>query len=132
MVPSSRLLLTASTLDRIDCEDTDLHRLLLTPLFRKSVHEVCLKRLDADGVGRLLAGMFSGSTFPPSFVDRVFEESDGNPGVVRDICEFFLENSRGLGAGPGTSQGAATQKAPGGCRSQGERPRRRPTMLSGS
>ena len=90
-VPDSRLLLTASALDRIDCESTDLHELLLTPLFRKAVQEICLVRLDAEGVGKLLQSTFTGNEFPAAFTKRVFEESDGNPGVIREICEFFLD-----------------------------------------
>jgi tetratricopeptide (TPR) repeat protein len=90
-VPSSRVFLSASTLDRIDCENTSLHGLLMTPLFRKAVCEICLNRLDSEGVTRLLAAMFAGSSFPQRFVDRVFEESDGNPGVIRDVCEFYLK-----------------------------------------
>jgi len=90
-VPSSRLLLSASALDRIDCESTDLHELLLTPLFRKAVQEICLARLDAEGVEKLLQSTFAGNELPASFVKRVYEESDGNPGAIREICKFFLD-----------------------------------------
>jgi tetratricopeptide (TPR) repeat protein/tRNA A-37 threonylcarbamoyl transferase component Bud32 len=87
---SGRLLLSASALDRIDCEKTLLQELLHTPLIRDMLTEICLERLDAEGVARLLSAMFAGHDFPPAFRRRVFEESDGNPGVVQEICELFL------------------------------------------
>src|SRR2546425_9703116 len=38
--------------------------------------------------------MFGEPSFPDRFLRTVLEESDGNPGIIEEICTFFL--SRGI------------------------------------
>ena len=88
----ARVLVSASTLEPVDIEDTALHDLYAESSFRKAIRELHLNRLDAEGVSRMVEAAFVDAEFPDSFPRRVLEESDGNPEVVLDILEFFIQN----------------------------------------
>ncbi|MEM7231802.1 MAG: protein kinase [Planctomycetota bacterium] len=90
VVIGARGLLLGSTLDQADTEGTIVESLYASSVFRRASLELRLERLDGDNVARLIEAAFYGSQFPSTFVDRVLEESDGNPAVVREILSFFV------------------------------------------
>ncbi|MCZ6791976.1 MAG: protein kinase [Planctomycetota bacterium] len=91
---ATRVLLTATTLDQADTEGSCLQGLYRSAVFRRSILELQLERLDLESVSRLALSALAGCDFPEQFFRRVHEESDGNSDVVLDILGFFL--TRGL------------------------------------
>lgn len=91
LVPYAQLLATATAGDSEDMEASGLRKWLRTGNVRGSVLELAVQRVGQEGVARLLAAMCPGSEFPERFVGRVFEASDGNPEVVREILEHLLD-----------------------------------------
>ena len=83
-----------------DLESDTFRRLLLSPEMRGHFREMILDRLAAAEVDELLDSMFGKKQFSQAFHKRIFEESDGNPGVVHEIIEYFISRNqleRGVG-----------------------------------
>jgi serine/threonine protein kinase/tetratricopeptide (TPR) repeat protein len=86
--PESQIMIAATAEDD-DPDDVSL-RPLLSGQIRQGIREITLPRFNAEEVGQLLQAMFGGErAFPERFVHLIHEESDGNPGVAREILEFL-------------------------------------------
>jgi tetratricopeptide (TPR) repeat protein len=111
----SRLLVTATSLDRGDVEGTGFQELADTVLFRTNVLEINLGRLDEKSVARLIRSAFAGSDFPEAFTQRVLDESDGNLETISQILCFLLERGRisRTPSGWALSPGYAEEDIPG-------------------
>jgi serine/threonine protein kinase/tetratricopeptide (TPR) repeat protein len=80
------LLILATVLED-ELERLTLRRLLLSPSVRSHFRELPLERLPREEVEKLLALTFPGHRFGPEFENWVYEESDGNPGMVHELLE---------------------------------------------
>ncbi len=87
-------LMVVATVREEDMEKITLRRLLLSPAIRSHFREIPLERLAREDMEVLLESMFRSHKFPPRLIERIYEESDGNPGVVRDILDHFIEAGR--------------------------------------
>jgi len=87
---SCRLLVTASTLDHGDTEGSYLQELYASSLFRRSILDLKIDRLDREAVIRHVRSTFVPCEFPDDFLHKAFDESDGNPEILVDILGYFL------------------------------------------
>ncbi|HEV3234373.1 MAG TPA: AAA family ATPase [Candidatus Dormibacteraeota bacterium] len=58
---------------------------------QRLVRRMALKRLDATGVAAMLAAL-GGAAPPPSLVDVIFEETEGNPFFVEEVYRHLAES----------------------------------------
>jgi tetratricopeptide (TPR) repeat protein len=92
--PESRLLVTATALDRGDVEGSGFQELADTALFRTNAVELKVERLDEKSVARLVGSAFAGGDFPEAFTQRVLDESDGNLDTISQILCFLLDRGK--------------------------------------
>ena len=97
------LLLTASALDHGDTEDTELAGLYTSSIFRRSILELKIERLDCRQVRTCLETTFAPCQFSDAFHEQVFYESDGNPESLVDILQYLLEKNQVLRSSDGWS-----------------------------
>ncbi len=94
VIPDAQLMMVA-TVEDDDPEDAGLRPLLTISHIRSSIRIMPLRRFDADEISRLLESMFGGTNpFQEQFLHLIQEESDGNPGVVREILEFLVSRNQ--------------------------------------
>ncbi len=87
-------IMTAATAEDDDPDDISL-RPLLSGHLRQGIREITLHRFSSEEVSQLLLSMFGGGrAFPERFIHLIHEESDGNPGVAREILEFLSQNGQ--------------------------------------
>jgi DNA-binding NarL/FixJ family response regulator len=94
-----RRLTNAPLLILATYRDTDLD--VGRPLARTLEHlnrqrlsrRIDIKRLDVEGVRSMLAGLGRPEP-PPSLVDAVYGETEGNPFFVREVFEYLAEEGR--------------------------------------
>lgn len=100
-VAGSRLLITATALDQGDVEGSDFQRLFDGDRLRKDILEIKLGRLNKSAVGQLVRSTFKNGDFPDTFLERVLEESDGNPEIVLEILSFLVHRRKLARSGSG-------------------------------
>ncbi len=85
----AKLLLIVPARDE-ELEEPALKRLFLSPEIRSSYREIPMDRLSYEGIKEMLEVMFGRKQFSKPFAQRLYEETDGNPGILREILSFFL------------------------------------------
>ena len=100
-VPSNHLLMTATALDPGDVEGSEFQRLCDGDRHHQHLFEIKLHRLDEDGVSQLVRSIFQNGEFPDVFLQRVIEESDGNPEIVVEILGFLVRRRKITRSGSG-------------------------------
>jgi serine/threonine protein kinase/tetratricopeptide (TPR) repeat protein len=89
-VPLSKLLLVGSSTDRVDMGGSVLQGLFKSKRFKDAAFEVCLSRLNAEDVEDFVNSLCAGHDFTDAFMDRLVEETDGNPELLREILSFLV------------------------------------------
>lgn len=89
----ARILILVPTRDE-ELETPSLRRLLLSPQIRSHFRELPLDRLASSQIDGLLEQMFGKKQFTPAFSRRLYEESDGNPGILTEILGFFMKQGK--------------------------------------
>jgi class 3 adenylate cyclase/tetratricopeptide (TPR) repeat protein len=73
--------------------DRPLARALESLVRRRLVHRIALSRLPKDGVEAMLRAM-AGRDVPPTLVDAVHEETEGNCFFVEEVFQHLLEEGK--------------------------------------
>lgn len=88
-----QMMILATVLEE-KIENVNLRRLLLSPQVRTHFREIPLERFSREEIKLLLDNLFDPNNFSAAFIDRIHEESDGNPGVINEILEYFIDHGR--------------------------------------
>ena len=88
-LPVRLVLLGSFREDEVD--GRPVARLLADPGFESSVERIGLTPLDRPQVGLVLASMLGVDRLPKAFVERVWEETGGNPFFVEEVMRTLLE-----------------------------------------
>ncbi|MBI4587021.1 MAG: protein kinase [Planctomycetes bacterium] len=91
--PQAQILFLAAVRED-ELETPAMRRHLLAPEIRSHLREIALERFDREELERVVESMFGPRQFPPEFLGRLYEESDGNAGVLHEILEYFIGNQK--------------------------------------
>lgn len=99
--PDAHILVVCTALDYGDTEGSLFEELYASSLFRRSILELKVERLQREDAMRLVRSTFDPCDFSEPFLEKIFTESDGNPEILADIFESLLGKRRVRRTGSG-------------------------------